>query len=145
MFDSMSLIKSNKHFNLYGLRSAMLLGMIYLSNLNKNKSSMFLASRSSHLEVSLGKGVLKICSNFTGEHPCQSTISIDEIALRHGCSPVNLLHTFETSFLKSTSGRLLLSIYDSLPRVWVVQYSIVWYSSVWENSFTVTWCRWRET
>ena len=27
-------------------------------------------SRSSHPEVFLGKGVPKICSKFTGEHPC---------------------------------------------------------------------------
>ena len=27
-------------------------------------------------EVFLGKGVLKICSKFTGEHPCRSAISI---------------------------------------------------------------------
>ena len=32
--------------------------------------------RSSHPEVFLVKGVLKICSKFTGEHPCQSVISI---------------------------------------------------------------------
>ena len=31
-----------------------------------------------------------------------------EIVLRHGFSPVNLLHIFRTSFLKNTSGRLLL-------------------------------------
>ena len=31
-----------------------------------------------------------------------------EIALRHGCSPVNLLHIFRTTFPKNTSGRLLL-------------------------------------
>ena len=31
-----------------------------------------------------------------------------EIALRHGCSPVNLLHIFRAPFLKNTSGRLLL-------------------------------------
>ena len=31
---------------------------------------------SSHPEVFLGKGVLKICSKFTGEHPCRSAISI---------------------------------------------------------------------
>ena len=28
--------------------------------------------RSSRPEVFLGKGVLKICSKFTGEHPCRS-------------------------------------------------------------------------
>ena len=32
--------------------------------------------RSSHPEVFLEKGVLKICSKFTGEHPCGSAISI---------------------------------------------------------------------
>ena len=63
----------------------------------------------------LEKGILKLCSKFAGEHPCQSAISIKlernfiEIALRHGCSPVNLLHIFRTPFLKNTSGRLLLN------------------------------------
>ena len=71
-------------------------------------------SRSSHPKVLLGKGVLKICSKFTGEHPCQNAISIKlqnnfiEIALWHGCSPVNLLYIFRTPFLKTTSEWLLL-------------------------------------
>ena len=69
--------------------------------------------RSSHQEVFLEKGFLKICSKFTGESPCRSVISIKlqsnfmEITLRHGCSHVNLLHIFSTPFLKNTSGRLL--------------------------------------
>ena len=33
-----------------------------------------------------------------------------EITLRHGCSPVNLLHIFRTLFPKNTSGWLLLNI-----------------------------------
>ena len=33
-------------------------------------------SRSSHQEVFLGKGVLKICSKSTGEYECRSVISI---------------------------------------------------------------------
>ena len=33
-----------------------------------------------------------------------------EITLRHGCSPVNLLHNFRTPLPKNTSGRLLLKI-----------------------------------
>ena len=51
-------------------------------------------------ELFLGKGVLKICSKFTGEHPYRSVISIKlqsnfiEITLRHGCSLVALLHNF---------------------------------------------------
>ena len=31
-----------------------------------------------------------------------------EVTLRHGCSPVNLLHIFRTPFTKNTSGSLLL-------------------------------------
>ena len=33
-----------------------------------------------------------------------------EIALRHGCSPVNLLHIFRTPSFKNISGRLFLDI-----------------------------------
>ena len=33
-----------------------------------------------------------------------------EIALRHGCSPVNLLRIFRIPFLRNTSGRLLLKL-----------------------------------
>ena len=70
--------------------------------------------RSSCPVVFLRNGVLKICRKFTGEHSCQSAISIKlpcnfiEVALRHGCSPVNLLHIFRSPFPKNTSGRLLL-------------------------------------
>ena len=35
-----------------------------------------ISDRSSRPEVLLGKGVLKICSAFTGEHPCWSVVSI---------------------------------------------------------------------
>ena len=76
----------------------------------------FYIYRSSHSEMFLEKGVLKICIKFTGEHPCRSAISIKlqsnfiEITLRHGCSPVNLLHIFGTLFLKNTSGWLFLHI-----------------------------------
>ena len=33
-----------------------------------------------------------------------------EITLRHGCSPVNLLHIFRTHFYKSTSDGLLMNV-----------------------------------
>ena len=70
---------------------------------------------SSTSEVFLRKGVLKICSKFIREHPCRSAISINlqsnyiEIALRHGCPPVNLLHIFRTPFPRNSSGWLLLT------------------------------------
>ena len=81
--------------------------------------------RSSHPEAFLEKGVFKICSKFTREHPCQSGISkkflynYSEITLRHGCSPVNLLHIFKTTFLNNTSGRLFLSI----EILWIISYN----------------------
>ena len=71
--------------------------------------------RSSHPEVFLGKAILKLCSKFTGECPCGGAISINllcnfiEITLRHGCSPVNLLHISRTAFPKNTSEWLLLN------------------------------------
>ena len=64
----------------------------------------------------LSRGVLKIYSEFKGEHPYQSESLIKlqsnfiETALRHGCSLVNLLHIFRTPLLKNTSGWLLLYI-----------------------------------
>ena len=71
-------------------------------------------ARSSHPEVFLGNGILNICNKFSVEHPCRSVISIKvlsnfiEITLRHGCSPVNLLHVFRKPFTNNNSKRLLL-------------------------------------
>ena len=75
--------------------------------------------RSSRPEVFFGKGVLKICCKFTGEHPCRSTISAKlrsnfiEIILRDGYSPVNLLVISRTPFLKNISRRLLFILLSS--------------------------------
>ena len=82
---------------------------LFWNHINKFKVLSYFSS--SHPEEFLIKGVLKICSKFTGEHPCRSAISISnfiEIALRHGCSPVNLLHIFRTCFPRNTSVWLLL-------------------------------------
>ena len=70
---------------------------------------------------------LKICNKSTKEHPCRSEISKKllckflEIALRHGCSPVTLLHILRAPFLKNTSGWLLLK---SIMVVCLVRYCI---------------------
>ena len=65
--------------------------------------------RSSPPEVFLGKGVPKICSKFTGKHPCRSVQrNFIEITFWYGCSPINWLHAFGTPFPKNTSVRLLL-------------------------------------
>ena len=68
-------------------------------------------------EVLLGKSDLKICSKFI-EHPCRSVVTIKqlcnfiEIALQHGCSPVNLLHIFRRPFYKNTYEGLLCCVKD---------------------------------
>ena len=70
--------------------------------------------RGSPPEVFFGKGVVQICSKFTGEHPYRSVISIKlqsnsiVITLRHEYSRVNVLHNFKTHFPKNTYGGLLL-------------------------------------
>ena len=85
-----------------------------IQSLQKPNPMATTLARSSHPEVLLVKDVQKICSKFTGERPCRSVISIKlqsfiEIAIRNGCSPVNLLHIFRTAFPKNTSGWLLLT------------------------------------
>ena len=70
--------------------------------------------RSSLSKVLLRKDVLKICSKLKGEHTCRGVISIKlqsnffEIILRHGCSPVNLLHISKTHSPKNTYDWVLL-------------------------------------
>ena len=54
----------------------------------------------------LRKDVLKICSKFTREHQN----NFIEITLRHGCSPVNMLHIFRIPFPRNTSEWLLVYI-----------------------------------
>ena len=108
-------------------------------------------AQKSRPEVFLRKGVLKICSKFTWEHPCQSVVSVKLlwIILRHGYSHVNLLHIFRAPFLKNTSGGLLLiytlglsnmvihhSVTMKCLRInWFCINSIISSSSFWEYEF----------
>ena len=86
---------------------------------------VFLKFRDSPPEAFLGKGVLNICSKFTGEHPWQSVISIKllgnfiEIKLWHGCSPLNLLHFFRTPFSKNTYEGPLLEILNIISKFYL--------------------------
>ena len=58
-----------------------------------------------------------------------------EIALRHGCSPVNLLHIFRTPFTKNISGWLLLHIafHEVIKRA-ATSYCVLWGNSATEES-----------
>ena len=72
--------------------------------------------RNNPSEVLSEKRALKLCSTFTGKHPYRSANSIKlqsnfiEIALWHGCSPVNLLHIFRLPFPKSIFGEMFLMV-----------------------------------
>ena len=57
----------------------------------------------------LKKSVLKIRNKLTVFCSANLLFNFIEIALRHGRSPVNLLHIFRTLFFKNISGRLLLT------------------------------------
>ena len=75
-----------------------------------HKTIQITSVRSSHPEVFLGEGVLKICTKFTGEHPFRSVISIKflnyfiEITLEH----FDFAAYFQNTFPKNTSRWLLL-------------------------------------
>ena len=80
----------------------------------------------------LRKGLLKICSKVTVDHPWQSATSIKlqsnciEITRWHGCSPVNWLHLFRTPFPRNTSVSLLLRFTEG------ILYSLL----MWQNKET---------
>ena len=74
----------------------------HYKNVDFNEYSTVSKSRSSHPEMFLVKGALKICSKFTGEHPCRSVISIKLKGV--------LKHIFITPFTKNTSEQLLLKV-----------------------------------
>ena len=86
---------------------------IRLSWAMKQHHSIF---RSSHPKVFLGRGVLEICSKFTGEHPRRSSISIklQSNFYWNRCSHVNWQHIFRKLFLKNTCRRLLLNFTKSI-------------------------------
>ena len=70
----------------------------------------FIDLPSSHPEVFLEKGVLKIYSKFPGEHPCRSVTSIKLLYWNHTSTWVfscKFAACFRTPFPKNTSGRLL--------------------------------------
>ena len=94
--------------------------------------------RSSYPELFLGKGVLKICSKFTVEHPCQSVISVKllcssiEITLWRGCSPVKLLYISRTTFTKNNSGRLSLNIISRGRNLTCLKGTNIFSNNLWE-------------
>ena len=71
-----------------------------------HKLSVF---RSSPPQVLSGKGILKICGNFTREHP-----SIPKCDFNIGLFSCKFAAYFRTLFLMNTSGGLFLRAYSSI-------------------------------
>ena len=101
--------------------------------------SLFRRQRSSRPEVFLEKGVLKICSKFTGEQPCQSVVSIKlqsnfiEITLQHGCFSVICYIFPEHLFLRIP----LDGCFWRQPYMCSIRglFSEIYRSNLWESSF----------
>ena len=113
------------------------------SKIKRKIGKAFVAeARRHHLEVFL-RGVLKICTKFTGEYLYRSVISIMflcnfiEITLQHENSPVNLLQIFRTPFPDNTSNGLLASINPELRLAIVLYYPFVFISS---RIYALNWC-----
>ena len=94
---------------------------LWVSFKSSSKNQLLWKFRSSHPEVFLRKGTLKICRIY-GRTPMPKRdfkSNFIEIALWHGCSPVNLLHIFRAPLPNNTSGRLLLKI--AAQAIWAAQ------------------------
>ena len=108
--DALKALKTLYEKGFFSRDCILMIDEMYLQRSTQYQSREYARVRSSHPEVFLRKGFLKICSKFTGAHPCRSAISIklqsDFIgtALSHVCSPANLVHIFRTPFPKNTSG-----------------------------------------
>ena len=78
----------------------------------KSNSSNLDESTPSYFEKQPFRGVLrKKCSEIMQQiyrRTPMPNCDFNKVTLRHGCSPVHLLHIFRTPLPKSTSGRLLL-------------------------------------
>ena len=53
-----------------------LLLLLFSAQIGPSSETLVFINGSKPSEKFLGKGILKICSKFTGEHPCRSAISI---------------------------------------------------------------------
>ena len=87
------------------------------------------SDRSSHPGLFLGKVILKICSKFTVEHPCQSVISIKLLCL-------SILRNFQEHLFHRTPPVTAFEYYNcmyelkhirfvSLKRVWYFPFPIL--------------------
>ena len=94
--------------------------------------------RSSHPDVFLAKVVLKICSKFTGEHPCRRAISIKLVYWNRTSAWVfsrRFAAYFQNTYPRNTSGWLLLDLEVLLHWIMVMEKSCsqwVWKLQFWK-------------
>ena len=79
-------------------------------------------------------------NNFKNVYLELSFSNFIKITLRHGCSPVNLMHIFRAPFPKNTSGSLFLK----LPRPCILEEFILNGSSWISLGYTIIWSLWGE-
>ena len=90
----------------------------------KFNGQIFITLRNSHQMYSIKKLVLKNVAKFNGKHLCQSLFLNKVAGLRpatllkkrlwYRCFPVNFAELLSTTFMRNTSGRLLLYSADIL-------------------------------
>ena len=61
---------TNRYFCIYGYIDLMMILIIMAKVIAVITKAIIIKHRSSHPEMFLGKGVLKICSKYTEEHTC---------------------------------------------------------------------------
>ena len=99
--------KLNLH-KMFRRRKGRLKNVLCKFNSQKQPSKGFLRKRCSENMQQISRRTPVQKCDFNKVEKLQSNFI--ETTLRHGCSPVNLLYIFRTSFSKNTSGWLLLHI-----------------------------------
>ena len=94
--------------------------------------------RSSHPEVFFRKGVLKICSKFTGEHPCRSAISIK---LLWNCTSAWVFSCKFASYFQNTFSKEHLWVTASKYYCSLIVYRDIYYLLLDENKVLSTSCQ----
>ena len=100
-------------FNLQSIRSPVELNSLFL-RIHQRRSTILETSNKSQKQPPRGVPRKRCSENMqqiyrrTPMPKCDLQSNFIEIALRHGCSPVNLLHIFRSPFPENTSERLLL-------------------------------------
>ena len=100
-----------------------------INKLSFNSKMNLLDLQKQPLRVVLKKSCSENVQQIYRRTPMMRWASLFEITLRHGCSPVNVLHIFRTPLPRNTSGWLFLgllsSILTSLPNYLMITKKVI--------------------